>query len=353
MDVASFDRSMAGTRLKPSGSAESSSQKRRTLQTAMAPFQRPSLVRSLWQVGSTLLLLIALDATMYACLRDALWLALLLAFPAAGLTVRLFIVQHDCGHGSFFRSRRANDFVGRLCSLATWTPYAFWRRQHANHHASFNNLDRRDTGIDLYSTCATLSEYRSLPHLRRLLYRVSRHPLLTQVVLPPIVLLLVYRVPFDASAGWGKERASVYLTNLAVCLVVAALVLCFGVWPVMIVQLPALAITSVIGMWLFSIQHRFEESHWARQEAWSAKHASLRGSSYLKLPRVLQWFTGNIGFHHVHHLAARIPNYSLQACHDACPELETVTTLGLRDALLAPCFVLWDEEQGLMARFPR
>ena len=326
---------------------------RRMLQTAMAPFQAPSLRCSLWQFGSTFLLFIALNAMMYACLHIAIWLTFALAFPAAGMTIRLFIVQHDCGHGSFFRSRRANDLLGRFCSVVTCTPYGFWRRQHANHHASFNNLDRRDTGIDLYSTCATVAEYRSLPRRRRLFYRASRHPILTQLVLPPLVLMLLYRVPFDASAGWMKERASVYLTDLAIGVVVAALMLVLGVWPVILVQLPILVITSIIGMWLFSVQHRFEEAQWARQGVWSHVQASLNGSSYLKLPRVLQWFTGNIGFHHVHHLAARIPNYRLQDCHDARPELGTVTTLTLRQALLAPFFVLWDEEHGQMARFPR
>ena len=319
----------------------------------MAAFQAPSLPRSLWQLGSTVLLLIALNVAMYACLHVATGLALALAFPAAGMTIRLFIVQHDCGHGSFFRSRRANTFVGRFCSVLTWTPYAFWRRQHANHHANFNNLDRRDTGIDLYSTCATVAEYRSLSRLRRLLYRASRHPVLTQLILPPIVLLLLYRVPFDSTAGWMKERKGVYLTNLGIGCVMATLMLFLGVWPVLLVQLSTLAITAIVGMWLFSVQHRFEEALWTRQADWSAVQASLQGSSYLKLPRMLQWFTGNIGFHHVHHLSARIPNYRLQACHDARPELRMVTTLTLRQALLAPFFVLWDEEHGQMARFPR
>ena len=325
---------------------------RRTLLAAIAPFQAPSLWRSILQFSTTFLAFVALDGAMYASLHVSFWLTLALAFPAAGLMVRLFIVQHDCGHGSFFHSRRANDMLGRFCSVITFTPYAFWRRQHANHHASFNNLDRRDTGIDIYSTCATLAEYQALPRMRRVIYRISRHPIVMQLVLPPVVFLLLYRIPFDAPKNWTRERRSVWLTNLVIASILAGLVLVFGVWPVVLVQLPILVITSIIGVWLFSVQHRFEEAQWARQAEWNAVQASLHGSSYLKLPRVLQWFTGNIGYHHVHHLAARMPNYRLQECHEARPELGAVTTLTLWEALLAPCYALWDEEGGRMVRFP-
>jgi omega-6 fatty acid desaturase (delta-12 desaturase) len=327
---------------------------RRTLVAAIAPFQEPSSRRSLWQFASTFLGFLAVNAAMYACLHVSVWLTLALAFPAAGLMVRLFIVQHDCGHGSFFRSRRHNDLLGRFCSAITFTPYAFWRRQHANHHACFNNLDRRDPGIDLYSSCATLQEYLALPRLRRLFYRVSRHPLVAQLLVPPFVFLVLYRVPFDAPASWTRERASVHLTNLTILGVLGALALLLGTWQVLLVQLSIVAITSVIGVWLFTVQHRFEDAQWMRQEQWSPVQASLAGSSYLKLPRVLQWFTGNIGFHHVHHLVARVPNYRLQECHDASPDLlGAVTTLTLRQALRAPSYALWDEDRELMVPFPR
>ena len=339
--------------LQPPQEIPSSPLERRTLIAAMAPFQAPSVRRSAWQFASSFLAFLALDAAMYAGMRVSVWLTLALAFPAAGMMVRLFIIQHDCGHGSFFRSRRLNDLLGRVCSAITFTPYAFWRRQHANHHAVFNNLDKREPGLDLYSGCATLQEYQALPRVRRLFYRVSHHPLVAQILVPPLVFLLLYRVPFDAPASWKRERASVYLTNLTIAAILGALVLIFGIWPVVLVQFPILAITSVIGVWLFSVQHRFEEAQWARQEDWDPVQASLAGSSYLKLPRVLQWFTGNIGFHHVHHLSARVPNYRLQECHQARPELSgAVTTLTLWQALLAPCYALWDEELGRMVRFP-
>lgn len=325
---------------------------RRALMAAISPFQAPSFRLSLWQFGSTFLAFLAVNLAMYALMGVSYWLVLALAVLAAGLTVRLFIIQHDCGHGAFFRSRRLNDWLGRFTSVFTFTPYAFWRRQHNNHHACFNNLDRRDTGIDIYSTCATLTEYLALSPFRQWTYRAARHPVVTQLLLPPIVFLLLYRLPFDAPNGWRREKLSVHLTNLAIAAFLGGLMLVFGVWNVLLVQVPIIAIAAIVGVWLFSVQHRFEEAQWARQAEWDPVAASLDGSSYLKLPGVLQWFTGNIGFHHVHHLSARVPNYRLQACHEARPELGRVTTLNLWDALNAPTFALWDEENGRMVRFP-
>ncbi len=324
----------------------------RSLLASMRHMQCPSLSRSLWQLGSTVISFLAVNVLMYAALQFSAWLVLALAVPAAGLMVRIFIIQHDCGHGSFFRGRGLNDWVGRVCSLLTFTPYAFWRRQHANHHACFNNLDRREPGIDLYSNCATLREYRALSPARRCFYRLSRHPIVAQFLLPPLVFLLLYRVPFDAPKSWSRERASVYLTNLGIVGLLGGLALLLGVWPVLLVQLPILSLTAIIGVWLFTVQHRFEASQWARQDTWTARQAALEGSSYLKLPAILQWFTGNIGFHHVHHLAPRVPNYRLQACHRAHAALsQAVTTLNLRQALLAPAFQLWDEDNARMVPF--
>jgi omega-6 fatty acid desaturase (delta-12 desaturase) len=325
---------------------------RRTLLAAVARFQTPSLGEGIAQFATSLLAFVALEVAMYAALDVSVWLTLALAPLAAGMTVRLFIVQHDCGHGSFFRTRRANAVMGWMCSLFTYTPFACWRRQHAQHHASFNNLDRRDTGLDIYSTCATAAEYAALPLRRRLLYRLSRHPALTLFVLPPLAFLLLYRIPFDTPRGWRRERRSVHLTNLALAVTLGGLALACGWRAVLIVQLPIAVLSSIAGAWLFSVQHRFEAAQWARQPEWSATGAALDGSSYLRLPRVLQWFTGNIGFHHIHHLSARVPNYRLQACHEASESLARVTTLSLRDALTAPCFALWDEAAGRMVRFP-
>ena len=335
---------------RPAASAEDASY--RAMLRSLRAMQLPSVSRSAWQLGSTLLALLCVYAGLFGALHLSAWLALALACPAAGLMVRLFIIQHDCGHGSFFRTRRLNDAVGRACSMLTFTPYAFWRRQHANHHGCFNNLDRREPGIDLYSGCATLQEYRALSPRQRLLYRVSRHPLVAQFLLPPLVFLLLYRVPFDAPKSWTRERASVYLTDVMIACVLGLGAYFFGLWQVLFVQVSVLSITAIIGVWLFTIQHRFEASQWMRQDDWSASGAALEGSSYLRLPAVLQWFTGNIGFHHVHHLAPRVPNYRLQAAHRAHAELAAVPTLTIWQALLAPAYLLWDEERERMVPFP-
>lgn len=327
---------------------------RKALMAVVAPFVAPDTRTSLWQFASTFILFVVATAAAHAAMGVSAWLALAFTVPAAGLTVRLFIIQHDCGHGSFFRSRRANDLLGRFCSVVTVTPYAFWRRQHANHHACFNNLDRRDTGVDIYSTCATVREYQALPPLRRFLYRLTRHPVLTQLLLPPMVFILLYRLPFDAPSSWNRERTSVHLTNLAIVAVYGILMLALGVWPVLLVTGATLSFAAIVGVWIFSVQHRFEEALWTRQDTWELARAALEGSSYLRLPRVLQWFTGNIGFHHVHHLSVRVPNYRLQACHEASPDLSRgLVTLTMREALRAPTFALWDEEAGRMVRFPR
>jgi omega-6 fatty acid desaturase (delta-12 desaturase) len=322
--------------------------------TKLAAYQAPIQGRALWQLGSTLAAYAAALSAMYAAaLHGAWWLALLLAVPAAGFVVRLFIIQHDCGHASFFHARWANTAIGWLCSLATFTPYTSWRRQHAQHHAVWNNLDRRDHGADIYSTCLTLREYQALPPVRRALYRLVRHPLVSQLLLPPLVFLLLYRVPFDMPRSWRKERLGVYLCNAALLAVFGTLVMLLGAGPVLLVHLPVMVVASIVGVWLFSVQHRFEEALWARQPNWDAVRASLGGSSYLRLPQPLQWFTGNIGFHHIHHLLPRVPNYRLQECHQADPALAAgVITLTLREALCAPTYALWDEERGRMVKFP-
>lgn len=327
---------------------------RRALLASLAPFQAPSLRRSLGQFAVTAGGYAALVALMYyTSLHGLPWLALVLAVPTAGFVVRLFIIQHDCGHASYFRSRRMNDAVGWLCSVATFTPYANWRRQHAGHHAVWNNLDQRHAGADIYSTCLTVREYAALSPWRQRLYRMARHPLVAQLLLPPLVFLVLYRVPFDTPKSWRRERRSVHLTNLAIGSMLATLVLLLGTGPVLLVQVPIMVVASIVGVWLFSVQHRFEDSQWAHHAQWTPLGASLHGSSWLRLPRLLQWFTGNIGFHHVHHLLPRVPNYRLQACHEAAPAFAShVTSLTFREAFKAPSYALWDEDLGRMVRFP-
>lgn len=320
---------------------------RRTLREHQAPDHR----RSAWQIAVSFLSLIGLCALMYVLVDVSTWLTLALAVPAAGFVVRIFILQHDCGHGALFRSKRLNDWVGRLCSLVTLTPYANWRRQHASHHANWNNLDRRESGADIYSTCLTTAEYRRLGPASRLLYRVLRHPLVALVLLPPLVFIVLYRVPFDTPAAWRRERLSVHLTNLALVALAVTLGLTLGFGAVALVQLPIMVVAAIIGVWLFSVQHRFDGAHWFRRVAWSPQAASLRGTSYLRLPGVLRWFTGDIGYHHVHHLNARIPNYRLADCHAASPALREVPTLSLLGALRSSTLWLWDEERARMVPF--
>ncbi len=317
-------------------------------------YQAPLEGRAAWQVASGFILYLSLLAAMYASLRVSAWLTLALAIPLSGLIVRIFMLQHDCGHNSFFRSARLNGIVGAACSLVTLTPFAYWRRLHARHHGDWNNLDNRGIPADFYSDCLTLAEYAALAPRRRWLYRLAHHPLLVHILLPPVVFLLLYRVPFDTPASCRRERVSVYLLDLGLLGLLAAPVWLFGIGSVLLVHLPAIALSAIIGIWLFSVQHRFEEAQWVHKQDWNLVEAALEGTSYLKLPPILQWFSGSIGVHHVHHLRPRIPNYRLQACHDACQDVTgAATILTLRDALKAPSYALWDEDLGRMVPFPR
>jgi acyl-lipid omega-6 desaturase (Delta-12 desaturase) len=322
----------------------------RALRRAVMAFESPQPLRSFVQIVTSFGPFLAICAARYAWPDMPIWLIALTTLLAGGFVVRIFIIQHDCGHGSFFGRRWANDLLGHICSLFTFTPYAHWRRQHAGHHASWNNLDRR-ANVDLYSNCLTLEEYRALSPLRRFTTRLVRHPLFSLILLPPCVFLLLYRVPFDSPKGWERERRNVHLTNLALLVMIVALGLVFGFVQVALVQLPILVVSSIVGVWLFSVQHRFETTLWRDNPAWSAFDASLQGSSYLKLPRILQFFTGNIGFHHVHHLSPRVPNYRLEACHDALPQLHAAPVLNLRMGLMNWRWALWDEAAQRMVPF--
>ncbi|MDR3504740.1 MAG: fatty acid desaturase [Acidocella sp.] len=316
-------------------------------------YQTPSLGTAVWQTASAFGLYIACIAAMYAALHVSVWLTLALAVPASGLIVRIFMLQHDCGHNSLFPSRRLNKIVGTACSLVTLTPFAYWRRLHARHHKSWNDLDNRGIPADFFSDCLTLTEYKALRPSAKFLYRVSRHPALIHLLLPPVVFILLYRVPFDTPASFRRERRSVYLLNIALAGMFALLIALFGIRSVALVHLPAMAIAAITGIWLFAVQHRFEGAQWSREKDWNFKQASLHGTSYLKLPLVMRWFSANIGLHHIHHLRPGIPNYYLQACQDGLvEEMKSVTVLTLRDAFKAPSYALWDEALSRMVPFP-
>lgn len=319
------------------------------LRREVAQFQTPILRKSLSQLATSFGGFFATCAATYAFIDVSTWMALALAPLAAGFLVRIFIIQHDCGHLAFFRSRRANDVIGFACSLLTPPPYASWRRQHAGHHGVWNDLDRRQSGADIYSSCLTVAEYQALNSRQRRWYRTTRHPLVANVLLPPLIFTLLYRLPFDMPKSWRLERRMVHVTTLALVVALGGLGLALGYERVAAVQLPVLVLAAIIGVGLFSVQHRGEKTRWSRHDAWDPTSAALQSSTYLCLPAVLQWFTGNIGFHHVHHLNPRVPNYRLQECHERIATHCDVPILSFREGLRALRFVLWDEDRDRMA----
>jgi omega-6 fatty acid desaturase (delta-12 desaturase) len=307
------------------------------------------LKRSLFQLTTTALPFVALLVVMVTASEGRYWLTLLLAIPTAGLLVRLFIIQHDCGHGSFFKSRAANDLLGRMLCVLTLTPYGNWRQGHAIHHAANGNLDRRGRGdVDTL----TVAEYEALPSLKQLGYRLYRNPFVMVLLGAPINFILLQRLPTGRAFRDGDARRSILSLNVALILAFGLPMAMIGVVPVLATYLPVMIIASWIGNWLFYVQHQFEDTYWHQQSDWEFHTAALRGSSYFELPAVLQWFSGNIGLHHVHHLCSRVPNYRLQDCLDTAPELHRIARrITLRESLTCWRMVLWDEERGLMVRF--
>jgi len=284
----------------------------------------------------------------YRSLAVGYWLTLLLAVPTTGFMMRLFMIQHDCGHGSFFHSRRARDTVGFWIGVLLLTPYEYWRKTHAYHHAHSGNLSFRGFGdIDTF----TVKEYLSWPRLKRAAYRIYRNPLVLFSVGPAFHFIVKHRYPWDIPRDWRHAWRSVWLTNLAIAGVVTVMVLAVGWKAFLMVQLPVTLMACTLGVWLFYVQHQFEHTYWHWHENWDYYDASLHGSSYLKLPAPLQWITANIGVHHVHHMSARIPNYKLQRAHDENPEFQVVTKVTLKDTWKLINLTLWDEERRRLIRF--
>jgi omega-6 fatty acid desaturase (delta-12 desaturase) len=321
------------------------------IRRAIAPHESPTIGASVVQLATSFGGFIASCAAMYVAATLSYWISFAFAPLAAGFLVRVFIIQHDCGHMSFFRSRRLNNVVGTLCSLTTLAPYHSWRRQHAGHHRVWNNLDQRMSGADIYSSCLTTDEYRQLSKRGRLAYRTLRHPLVANVILPPLIFIVLYRTPFDMPRSWLRERRAVWLTNVALAAIVVGLGIVLGFGRVVAVQFPVMVIASIIGVALFSCQHRGEHVTWQRGATWSAASAALESSTYLRLPRVLQWFTGNIGFHHIHHLRPRVPNYRLQKCHQAVAVLTDVRETSITDGLRSLNLALWDQASARLVTF--
>jgi omega-6 fatty acid desaturase (delta-12 desaturase) len=314
----------------------------------LAAYKVPHLGKSLWQLSTTSALFALNWWLMLRGLEVGYWLTLLLALPAAGLLTRLFIIQHDCGHGCFFRSPRANHAVGFVLGVLTLTPYHYWRRTHALHHASSGDLERRDFGEII---TLTVREYRALPRWRRLAYRLYRNMFVLLVIGPLYQFVFKHRLPLDAPLSWKREWRSVMATNLALGVLLVTMVWSVGLQRFALVHVPIVVLSGALGVWLFYIQHQFEDTYWERPPEWEFHRAAAEGSSFLDLPAVLHWFTGNIGYHHVHHLSSRIPNYSLRRCMEENPELGQVTRLTLGQGLKCGRLKLWDEDSRRLVGF--
>jgi acyl-lipid omega-6 desaturase (Delta-12 desaturase) len=309
-------------------------------------YQEPSVRHSLWQVVNTLVPYAALWYLMYLSLAVSYWLTVPLALLAGGFLVRIFIIFHDCGHGSFFKSRMANDVLGIITGVLCFTPYHRWRWEHAVHHSNAGDLDRRGTG-DVWTL--TVQEYLEASRWKRFAYRLARNPVILFVIAPLALFLIIERVP-SRTAGL-RERLSVHYTNLAILLVALGMGWLIGFKTYLVFQLALVMVAGSAGVWLFYVQHQFEGVYWERGEQWDYAKAALQGSSFYKLPRILQWFSGNIGFHHIHHLSPRIPNYHLERCHQAEPLFQSVPPVTLLSSLKSFSYRLWDEQRQRMVGF--
>jgi omega-6 fatty acid desaturase (delta-12 desaturase) len=316
--------------------------------TLLAPYRESSPGRSLAELIVTVVPFVAFWLAMLLSLRYSYWLCLLLAVPASGFLVRLFMIQHDCGHGSFFRWRRANDWLGRMIGVLTLTPYGYWRRTHAMHHATSGNLDRRGTG-DIGTL--TVREYQSRPTWRRALYRLKRHPIVMFGLGPFFLFVLKHRLPLRLMRAGKEPWLSAMTTNLAILALAGLAVAVVGLGDFLLVQAPITLLASSAGLWLFYVQHQFEESYWAWNPDWSLHAGALHGSSHYDLPPVLRWFTANVGIHHVHHLCSRIPYYRLGEALRDHPELRAVSRLTLNESFRCLRLALWDEDQQRLVAF--
>jgi acyl-lipid omega-6 desaturase (Delta-12 desaturase) len=309
------------------------------LKKTVAPYEKTDMKASIRQLINTIVPLVLLWYGAYLSLSVSYWLTLPIAVVTAGFVIRTFIIFHDCCHQSFFRSRLANDIVGTITGVMTLCPYEQWKNAHSIHHATSSNLDKRGVG-DLW--ILTVEEYVSASFWRRLAYRLYRNPLIMFGLGPIYVFVIQYR--FNRKGARRKERLGNYLTNVLLVAVYALLIWAIGWQAFLLVQLPIVFVSGLLGIWLFYVQHQFEDSYFEHEEEWSYVQAAVEGSSYYKLPRLLQWITGNIGFHHVHHLSPKVPNYNLEKAHDATPPLHKATTITLRTSLKSLRFHLWDEE---------
>ncbi|MFI0847545.1 fatty acid desaturase [Mesorhizobium sp. IMUNJ 23232] len=306
----------------------------------LSEYRKPHRGRSLFELAVTLVPFLSLWTLAAIAIQNGFWWGVVLTIPAAGFLLRLFMIQHDCGHGAFFAHRTVDDWTGRALGVLTLTPYDYWRRAHAAHHASAGNLDERGVG-DI--TTLTVAEYRSLSSARRLAYRLYRNPIVMFGIGPIWLFLFKQRLPFGMMRSGMEPWVSTMATNLAIVVLAAGLLWLVGLGPFILVHLPIVALAGSAGVWLFYVQHQFEETHWSQGPEWQFQDAALHGSSYYDLPWALQWLTGNIGIHHVHHLSSRVPYYRLPEVLRDHPELSAIGRITIVESLRCVKLVLWDE----------
>ncbi len=316
--------------------------------TVLSPYWGADTRRSVMQVITSAVPFFVLWYAAYRSLEVSYWLTLALSVPAGGFLIRLFIIQHDCGHGSFFKSQRMANALGSVIGVLTLTPYAYWRKTHAHHHAHSGDLDFRGFGdVDTF----TVREYLAMPRFQRLGYRLQRNPFILFGIGALFHFFVKHRYPWDIPHSWKEAWRSVWLTNLVLVGVVAVMWNLIGWQAFVLVELPVMMVTTSLGVWLFYVQHQFEDTYWHDHEDWDYFDAGLHGSSHLLLPAWFQWITGSIGLHHVHHLSARIPNYKLQQCVDENPVLQTANKITPWTSVKTLSLALWDEDKHKLVGF--
>lgn len=319
-----------------------------SLRKSLKQYAKPVLRQAVWQVVNSLVPYLALWALLVYMIKQDYHLALTLPFIllASLFLVRIFIIFHDCAHGSFFAASLSNKILGYVTGILTFTPYSYWQNNHLVHHGTYADLDYRGVG-DIWTL--TVEEYRALSKMKRLAYRLYRNPFVFLGIGPGYSFLITQR--FLHQWEGKNERFSAAVTNLAILVIIVMASLTIGLRAYLLIQIPIMLIAGAIGVWLFYVQHQFQGVYWSRHEAWDPVKAAMVGSSFYKLPKVLQWFTGNIGFHHVHHVLPRIPNYKLQQSYDATPAMQTVPPLTLRGSLKSLHLNLWDEKKQTLVSF--
>ncbi len=312
----------------------------------VAKYNFPDLSKSIWQLVDSLGPLVIIWILMYFSLSVSYWITLALAIPAAGFMVRVFIIFHDCGHKSFFKSPRWNEWIGFFTGLLTFTAYHSWHRSHNKHHATVGNLDKRGVGDVL---TMTITEYKAAPWGKRVFYRIYRNPVVMFLIAAPIIFIVQNRV-FTKNLQ-AREKWNIVWTNIAIIILFGGVGLLIGFKTLIMIQLPVYYLAAVWGVWLFYVQHQYNDVHWYRDDEWEYENVALNGSSFYKLPRLLQWFSGHIGFHHVHHLSARIPNYKLEKCHRENALFVNIKPVTFAQSFRSLRLRLWDENANRLVSF--